>query len=205
MTSTVSSFKRQQRLDALFVNATRFFALLVLLSLGGMMVSLAIGALPAMREFGIGFLASSEWNPATGQYGALAPVFGTLITSAIALLFAVPVSFGIAVFLTEFCPAFLRRPLGIAVELLAGIPSIIYGMWGLFVFAPWFARTVQPWMVENLGDLPLLGALFSGIPMGIGLFTAGLILAVMVVPFMASVMRDVFEITPPMLKESAYG
>lgn len=202
---SVSHFKRQERLDNLFVGSTRFFALLVLLSLGGILVSLIIGAWPAMRHFGLAFLTSQEWNPAAGEYGALAPVFGTLVTSIIALLFAVPTSFGIAVFLTEFCPPLLRRPLGVAVELLAGIPSIIYGMWGLFVFAPWFAHTVQPWLVDTLSGIPILNQIFTGVPMGIGLFTAGLILAVMVVPFMASVMRDVFEITPTMLKESAYG
>lgn len=205
MSSLLTKLKNQQHLDWLFVNTTRFFALLVLCSLGGILLSLIIGALPAMRQFGFGFFTSSEWNPVTGQYGALAPIYGTLVTSAIALLIAVPTSFGIAVFLTELCPARLRRPLGTAVELLAGIPSIIYGMWGLFVFAPAFAKYVQPWIVKHIGDWPLIGGLFSGAPMGIGLFSAGLILAVMVIPFIASVMRDVFEVVPPMLKESAYG
>lgn len=158
-----------------------------------------------MREFGFGFFTSSNWDTVQGQYGALAPIYGTLVTSAIALLIAVPVSFGIAVFLTELCPAFLRRPLGIAVELLAGIPSIIYGMWGLFVFAPVFADYIQPFFIKYFGDLPLIGMLFQGAPMGIGMFAAGLILAIMIIPFIASVMRDVFEVTPPMLKESAYG
>ncbi len=197
--------KRQHLLDTLFVGTTRFFALLVLASLGGILISLVVGALPSMREFGFGFFTSSEWDAVQGRYGALAPVYGTLVTSAIALLIAVPVSFGIAVFLTELCPAWLRRPLGICVELLAGIPSIIYGMWGLFVFAPVFSEYIQPFFIETVGRLPVVGALFQGAPMGIGLFAAGLILAIMIIPFIASVMRDVFEITPTMLKESAYG
>ncbi len=197
--------KRQHLFDTLFVGTTRFFALLVLASLGGILISLVVGALPSMREFGFGFFTSSEWDAVQGRYGALAPVYGTLVTSAIALLIAVPVSFGIAVFLTELCPAWLRRPLGICVELLAGIPSIIYGMWGLFVFAPVFSEHIQPFFIETVGRLPVVGALFQGAPMGIGLFAAGLILAIMIIPFIASVMRDVFEITPTMLKESAYG
>lgn len=197
--------KQQRLLDALFVGTTRFFALLVLASLGGILVSLFIGALPSMREFGLGFLVSSEWDAVQGRYGALAPIYGTLVTSAVALLIAVPVSFGIAVFLTELCPVWLRRPLGICIELLAGIPSIIYGMWGLFVFAPVFSEYIQPFFINTFGHIPLIGLLFQGAPMGIGLFAAGLILAVMIIPFIASVMRDVFEITPVMLKESAYG
>ncbi len=191
--------------DQLFVHTTRFFAFLVLISLSGILLSLVIGALPSMQQFGFGFFTSSEWDTVQGEYGALAPIYGTVVTSVIALLIAVPVSFGIAVFLTELCPNFLRRPLSIAVELLAGIPSIIYGMWGLFVFAPIFSETVQPFMIEHFGNLPVIGVLFQGIPMGIGLFPAGLILAIMIIPFIASVMRDVFEVTPPMLKESAYG
>ncbi|QMT40486.1 phosphate ABC transporter permease subunit PstC [Neisseria shayeganii] len=197
---------RQQGLyDRLFVGTTRLFALLVLASLGGILISLVLGALPSMRTFGLGFFTSSDWDTVQGSYGALAPVYGTLATSAIALLIAVPVSFGIAVFLTELCPLWLRRPLGICVELLAGIPSIIYGMWGLFVFAPVFSEYIQPFFIQTFGRLPLVGVLFQGAPMGIGLFAAGLILAVMIIPFIASVMRDVFEITPVMLKESAYG
>ena len=197
---------KQQRLyDWLFVGTTRLFALLVLASLGGIMISLVIGAMPSIRQFGFGFFTSANWDTVAGEYGALAPIYGTLVTSAIALIIAIPVSFGIAVFLTELCPAFLRRPLGICVELLAGIPSIIYGMWGLFVFAPFFSEYVQPFFIDTFGGLPLIGALVQGAPMGIGLFAAGLILAVMIIPFIASVMRDVFEVTPTLLKESAYG
>ncbi|MBP7581053.1 phosphate ABC transporter permease subunit PstC [Vogesella sp. XCS3] len=197
--------KRQMLLDSVFRVATRFFAFLVLAMLIGILISLLIGAMPSIRHFGWGFLTSSEWDPVTEQFGAVVPIFGTLITSFIALLIGVPISFGIAIFLTELCPPMLKRPLGIAVELLAGIPSIIYGMWGLFVFAPLFGEHVQPWILENMGDLPVVGFLFQGAPMGIGIFTAGLILAIMVIPFIASVMRDVFEVVPPMLKESAYG
>ncbi|UOO81596.1 phosphate ABC transporter permease subunit PstC [Uruburuella testudinis] len=205
MSSLQQKLKQQRLLDTLFVGTTRFFAFLVLASLGGILISLIIGALPSMREFGFGFFTSSNWDTVQSQYGALAPIYGTVVTSAIALLIAVPVSFGIAVFLTELCPAVLRRPLGIAVELLAGIPSIIYGMWGLFVFAPFFSDYIQPFFIKYFGGLPIIGSLFQGAPMGIGMFAAGLILAIMIIPFIASVMRDVFEVTPPMLKESAYG
>ncbi|WP_201289313.1 phosphate ABC transporter permease subunit PstC [Pelistega ratti] len=197
--------KQQAFIDVIFVNITRFFALLVLASLSGILVSLVIGAYPAMQQFGFGFFSSSDWDTVQGQYGALAPIYGTLVTSVIALLIAIPVSFGIAVFLTELCPVILRRPLSIAIELLAGIPSIIYGMWGLFVFAPIFSDTLQPFIIEHFSHLPFIGVLFGGIPMGIGLFPAGLILAIMIIPYIASVMRDVFEVTPTMLKESAYG
>ncbi len=197
--------KRQMMLDSLFRMTTRFFAFLVLALLVGILISLVIGAMPSIRHFGWGFLTSTEWDPVSENFGAVVPIFGTLVTSFIALLIGVPVSFGIAIFLTEICPPLLKRPLGIAVELLAGIPSIIYGMWGLFVFAPLFGDHVQPWIMENLGEWPLIGFLFQGAPMGIGIFTAGLILAIMVIPFIASVMRDVFEVVPPMLKESAYG
>ena len=195
----------QRRLDWLFVGTTKLFALLVLASLAGIMISLVIGAIPSMKQFGFGFFTNANWDPVAGYYGALAPIYGTLVTSFIALMVAVPVSFGIAIFLTELSPNWLKRPLGIAVELLAGIPSIIYGMWGLFVFAPFFGEYVQPYLIEYLGPIPVIGTLFQGAPMGIGLFTASLILAIMIIPFIASVMRDVFEITPPMLKESAYG
>lgn len=191
--------------DRLFVGVTRLFAWLVLLSLSGILLSLVIGAWPAMQAFGFGFFTSANWNPVAGEYGALAPIYGTLVTSAIALIIAVPVSFGIAIFLTELCPAPLRRPLGIAVELLAGIPSIIYGMWGLFFFAPFFADHVQPLLAATLGKLPVIGTLFQGAPRGIGLLSAGIILAIMIIPFIASVMRDVFATTPAMLKESAYA
>lgn len=197
--------KRHTLLDILFRNVTRLSAFAVLVLLVAIIVSLIIGSLPSIKTFGFQFLTSAEWNPVTDEFGALVPIVGTLVTSAIALLIAIPVSFGIALFLTELSPRWLRRPLGIAIELLAGIPSIIYGMWGLFVFAPLFADHVQPWLIEKLGPLPLLGPLFQGIPMGIGVLTAGIILAIMVIPFIASVMRDVFEVVPTLLKESAYG
>jgi phosphate transport system permease protein len=197
--------KRQHLADLVFRNTTRLFAFLVFAILAGIVASLFFGSLPALKAFGAKFLVSAEWNPVTEQFGALVPIIGTLATSFIALLIGIPVSFGIALFLTELSPAWLKRPLGIAVELLAGIPSIIYGMWGLFVFAPAFADNVEPWLNDHLGNLPMIGSLFQGPPMGIGMLTAGLILAIMVIPFIASVMRDVFEIVPPMLKESAYG
>jgi phosphate transport system permease protein len=191
--------------DLIFRSVARFFAFLVLLLLAGIIVSLVYGSMPAIRKFGFGFLVSAEWNPVTEQFGALVPIVGTLATSAIALLIGVPVSFGIALFLTEMSPAWLRRPLGTAIELLAAIPSIIYGMWGLFVLAPLFADYLQPWLIKTLGNVPAIGALFKGPPQGIGVLTAGFVLAIMVIPFIASVMRDVFEVVPPVLKESAYG
>jgi phosphate transport system permease protein len=191
--------------DLLFRSVARFFASLVLVILISIIVSLVFGSLPSIRKFGLGFIFSPEWNPVTEQFGALVPIVGTLATSAIALLFGVPVSFGIAIFLTELSPGWLRRPLGTAIELLAAIPSIIYGMWGLFVLAPLFADYVQPWLIHTLGASPLIGPLFKGPPQGIGVLTAGFVLAIMVIPFIAAVMRDVFEIVPPVLKESAYG
>jgi phosphate transport system permease protein len=197
--------KRHNLLDILFRNVTRLSAFAVLLLLVAIIVSLIIGSLPSIKTFNFRFFTSAEWNPVTNEFGALVPIVGTLVTSAIALLIAIPVSFGIALFLTELSPRWLRRPLGIAIELLAGIPSIIYGMWGLFVFAPLFADYIQPWLIEKLGPLPIFGPLFQGIPMGIGVLTAGIILAIMVIPFIASVMRDVFEVVPTLLKESAYG
>ncbi|ANB91198.1 phosphate ABC transporter permease [Moraxella ovis] len=197
--------KREQLYDKVFVGTTRLFATLVLLILGGILVSLIYGAWPSIQKFGFDFLTSSNWDVVAGEYGALAPIYGTILTSIIALGIATPVSFGIAIFLTELCPKFLKKPLGICIELLAGIPSIIYGMWGLFVFAPIFADHVQPALAKTIGQIPVLDKLFSGVPMGIGILAAGLILAIMIIPFIASVMRDVFEVTPPMLKESAYG
>jgi len=207
MSRTISdaSLRKHYRLDQLFRHATRFFAFLVLALLAGILISLLFGSLSSIRTFGFGFFASAEWNPVTEQFGALVPIVGTLTTSAIALLIGIPVSFGIALFLTELSPKWLRRPLGTAVELLAAIPSIIYGMWGLFVFAPVFASHVQPIIKSTLGSVPVIGALFKGPPMGIGVLTAGIILAIMVIPFIASVMRDVFEIVPAVLKESAYA
>ncbi len=196
---------RQQKLDTAFVWATRICAFLVLMTLGGILVSLIIGALPSIKAFGLSFYTNSTWDPVAGEFGALAPIYGTLVTSLIAVVIAVPVSFGIAMFLTEMCPEFLKRPLGIAIELLAGIPSIIYGMWGLFIFAPWFGDNVQPWLIEHLAGIPVIGQMFVGAPIGIGLFTAGLVLAIMIIPFIASTMRDVFSVVPDLLKESAYG
>ena len=191
--------------DALFRRTTQLFAALVLALLLSIIVALAIAAAPALQAFGLGFFVTDAWNPVTKQFGALAPLYGTAVTSVIALLIGVPVSFGIALFLTEMCPVALKRPLGTAVELLAAIPSIIYGMWGLFVFAPFFADHVQPVLQRFLGELWLVGPLFQGAANGLGILTAGIILAVMVIPFIASVMRDVFEVVPPVLKESAYG
>jgi phosphate transport system permease protein len=205
MSSQNERMKIQRLQDALFVNSTRFFAALVLFTLTAIIASLIYGAMPSIKAFGLSFITSSDWNPVTDQFGAWPSIRGTLLSAFIALVIAVPVSFGIAIFLTELSPMWLRRPLGIAIELLAGIPSIVYGMWGLFVFAPYFADNIQPWMMEKTADIPFLGELFTGAPMGIGMFTAGLILSVMVIPYVASVMRDVFEIVPPMLKESAYG
>ena len=191
--------------DLLFHAITFGFAALVLMILVGIIASLVIGAWPALQHFGPGFISRVEWDPVNDEYGALIAIAGTLITSVIALLIAFPVSFGIALFLTEICPVWLKRPLGTAVELLAGVPSIIYGMWGLFVFAPLFADYVQPLLQAGLGELPVIGVLFQGPMMGIGLLTAGLILSVMIIPFIASVMRDVFETCPAVLKESAYA
>ena len=191
--------------DTLFALLARASALLTLALLIGIIVSLIDGAMPAIREYGLSFLWRSEWDPVQDQYGGLVMIYGTLMTSVIALLIAVPVSFGIALFLTELSPAWLKRPLGIAIELLAAIPSIVYGMWGLLVFAPILSQFVQQPMQEWFGEWPILGTLFSGPPVGIGILSAGIILAIMVIPFIASVMRDVFDVTPPMLKESAYG
>jgi len=191
--------------DWIFLNLTRFFAIFVLLMLGGTVASLIYGAWPSIQLFGWGFLWSGEWNPPMDRFGALIPIYGTLATSLVALVIAVPVSFGIAIFLTEMAPAWLKRPLGIAIELLAGIPSIVYGMWGLLIFSPVFANYVQPMLANTLGKLPVIGELFSGPPLGIGILCAGIVLAIMTIPFIASVMRDVFDVTPPMLKESAYG
>ncbi len=190
--------------DVLFHNLTRAFALIALATLAGIIVSLVWAAWPSLVRYGAAFVWTSEWNPPAERFGALIPIYGTLVTSAIALVIAVPVSFGIALFLTELSPAWLRRPLGTAIELLAAIPSIVYGMWGLLVFAPIFAQS-QPFLSATLGRIPLLGALFDGPPIGIGLLCAGIILAIMIIPFIAAVMRDVFEVTPAMLKESAYG
>ena len=191
--------------DFLFHKITLLFAALVLLVLVGIMLSLIIGAWPALQHFGPGFITRIEWDPVNNEYGALIAIAGTIITSTLALLIAFPISFGIALFLTEICPAWLKQPLGTAIELLAGVPSIIYGMWGLFIFAPLFADHVQPLLQNVLGDVPVIGQLFQGPMMGIGMLTAGLILSVMIIPFIASVMRDVFDTCPGVLKESAYA
>jgi len=191
--------------DTLFSGVTRLAALLVFSLLAAIMLSLLAGSMLSINKFGAAFLWNPEWDPVKEDFGALVPIFGTLVTAAIAMIIAVPVSFGIALFLTELSPKWLKRPLGIAIELLAAIPSIIYGMWGLFVFAPLFMEYVQPTFVKTLGAIPAIGVLFAGPPMGIGMFTAGLILSIMVIPFITAVMRDVFELVPPMLKESAYG
>ncbi len=191
--------------DARFRWLTGLAALLVVLIFAGVIASLVIGAMPSIKQFGLPFVYTEAWNPVTEKFGALASVYGTLITSFLAMLVAVPVGIGIAIFLTEICPRPLRRPIGIAIELLAGIPSIIYGIWGLFVFAPAFQQTVQPWLIDAFANIPLLKDLFEGPPYGIGMFTASLILSIMILPFISAVTRDVFETVPPMLKEAAYG
>jgi phosphate transport system permease protein len=191
--------------DRLFGLLTRGAALLTLSLLLGIMVALVIGAWPAIEHYGPGFLTRNAWDPVQEDFGGRVMIYGTLLTSAIALLIAVPISFGIALFLTELSPPWLKRPLGTAIELLAAVPSIVYGMWGLMVFGPVLARYVQQPLQATLGDVPGLGALFSGPPVGIGILAAGIILSIMIIPFIASVMRDVFAVTPPLLKESAYG
>jgi phosphate transport system permease protein len=191
--------------DLAFRHLTRAAAVGVLLLLTGVIISLVAGSLPAFRTFGFEFLTTERWNPVTEKFGALAPIYGTLITSFIAMAIAVPVGLMIAFFLTELCPAWLRRPIGIAIELLAGIPSIIYGIWGLFVFAPFLQETLQPFLINTLGNVPVIAPLFSGPPYGIGMLTAGLILTIMVLPFVTSISRDVFDAVPAVLKEAAYG
>jgi phosphate transport system permease protein len=197
--------ERQRIADKAFRGLTAVMAIAVLALLGGVIISIIGGALPTFRHFGVGFLFTEVWNPVTEKFGALAPIFGTLVTSAIAMLVGVPLSFGIAIFLTEKCPMALRRPVSTAIELLAGIPSIIYGIWGLFVLAPFLQQHVQPLLINTLGKLPGIGFLFAGPPFGIGVLTAGIILGIMVLPFITAITRDVFETVPPMLRESAYG
>jgi phosphate transport system permease protein len=196
---------RQHMLDVVFRGATWFFAVFVLLILTGVIVSLVAGALPALQHYGWGFIVSSRWNPVTEDFGALPAIYGTLVTSAVAMLIGIPVAFGIAIFITELSPPWLKRPIGTLIELLAAVPSIIYGIWGLFVFAPVLQSTLQPLLISTLGNVPWIGAIFGGPPLGIGVLTAGLILGIMVLPFITSVMRDVFETVPTVLKESAYG
>ena len=209
MSSAVLPYKLQLRREARTEHVFRFMTLaaafLVLALLGGVLVALIYGSWPALRQFKFGFLSSSVWNPVTEQFGALAPLYGTVITSLVAMLLAVPLAFGIAVFLTETCPTWLRGPISTCIELLAAVPSIVFGIWGLFVLAPILQHTVQPWLIDTLGDMAVIGRLFRGPPFGIGLLTAGFVLAVMVLPFITSVTREVFLSTPRSLKEAAYG
>ena len=197
--------RTQRWQDVVFEKITLIFATTTLLALLGIIVSLIISAMPALQAFGIPFFYTVEWDIIDSNFGGMIAIFGTVVTAFIAIVIAVPLSFGIAVFLTEICPKQLRRPLGTAVELLAAVPSIIYGMFGLFIFAPLFAEYIQPFLAHTLGQIPVIGILFTGAFNGIGILAAGLILAMMILPFIASVMRDVFEIVPPILKESAYG
>ncbi|MFY9138129.1 phosphate ABC transporter permease subunit PstC [Zwartia sp.] len=197
--------KKQRIQDFLFHKVTMLFAVLVLVALAAILVSLMISAWPAFQKFGISFIWTEEWDIINEDFGAAIAIYGTLVSSVIALVIAVPLAFGIALFLTEMCPTWLRRPLGTAIELLAAVPSIIYGMFGLFIFAPLFAEYGQPALQSTLGQMPLIGPLFGGAMNGIGLLAAGIILAFMVLPFIAAVMRDVFAIVPPILRESAYG
>jgi phosphate transport system permease protein len=196
---------RQRWQDFLFHKVTMLFSLLVLAALMGIIVSLFINAWPAFQKFGLNFVWRVEWDIVNEEFGAAIAIVGTLLSASIALLLAVPLAFGIALFLTETCPVWLRRPLGTAIELLAAVPSIIYGMFGLFIFAPLFAEYGQPALQSTLGQMPLIAPLFGGAMNGIGILAAGIVLAFMVLPFIAAVMRDVFEIVPPILRESAYG
>ena len=191
--------------DIIFGNLVRLAAIVTLLVLGGIIVSLIVASMPTIEKFGFSFLWTADWDPPSQQFGALVPIYGTIATSVIALIIAVPVSFGIALFLTELSPSWLKRPLGTAIELLAAVPSIVYGMWGLLVFGPILSAWVQQPLQKLLDGVPYLGALVAGPPVGIGILSAGIILAIMIIPFIASVMRDVFEVTPALLKESAYG
>ena len=197
--------RREAHAERIFRRLTRSCAWLVLALLLGVTIALIEGSLPALKVYGFSFLTTEAWNPVTEKFGAMAPLYGTVVTSFIAMLLAVPVSFGVAIFLTETCPAWLRRPVGTAIELLAAIPSIVFGIWGLFVLAPLLQRHLQPWLIDHLGPLPFIGVLFQGPPYGIGLLTAGLVLAIMVLPFVSSVMREVFSLTPMSLREAAYG
>jgi phosphate transport system permease protein len=199
------SSRRGRIADMVFRGTTRCFAVGVLVLLGAVMVSLLIGGAPAFKAFGFGFLFSSTWNPVRQIFGGAPAIYGTLLTSLIAMVIGVPLALGVAMFLTELCPPLLRRPIGILIELLAAIPSIIYGIWGLFVLAPFLQMTIQPFLKATLGNIPIIDILFSGPPLGLGVLTAGFILAVMVLPFIAAVTRDVFLTVPSILRESAYG
>jgi phosphate transport system permease protein len=207
--SSAEAFARHlagQRLrERIFRASTLAAAILLLLLLGGVVVSLLHGAWPAFDRFRLAFITQDVWNPVTNRYGALSATYGTVVTSVLAMILALPVSFGIAVFLTELAPPWLKRPVGVAIELLAAIPSIIFGIWGLFVLAPVLQESVEPWIDGHLGKLPLVGALFQGAPYGIGFLTAGIVLAIMIIPFISAVIRDVFDTVPDVLKESGYG
>ncbi len=204
-TSRAAVLQRLRLTDDIFLGLTRGAALLVLAILSGVILALLIGSMPAIRAFGFSFIYTEVWNPVTEQFGALAPIYGTIVTSIIAMIIAVPVGVMVAFFLTELCPKWLRRPIAIAIELLAGIPSIIYGIWGLFVFAPFLQKYVQPFLIDTFENVPGLSSIFEGPPYGIGILTAGLILAIMVLPFITAISRDVFDAVPPVLKEAAYG
>jgi phosphate transport system permease protein len=197
--------RRLGRANRIFHGWTFVAAISVIGMFLGMFVALLIGASPALRKFGFNFLISDAWNPVRENFGIFPLIVGTLVTSALAMLIAVPIGLGIAIFLTEICPRFLRTSVGIAIELLAGIPSIIYGIWGLFVFAPWFQHTLEPAIIAAFAPVPILRDLFAGPPFGIGVFAASVILAIMILPFIAAITRDVFAIVPPVLKEAAYG
>ena len=205
LTARAQTTRRAGRGDARFHFLTWAAAAFQLIIFAGVIFSLVMGSLPAIRAFGFSFLTSKAWNPAIEHFGALPSIYGTVVTSVLAMLVAVPVGIGVAIFLTELCPRMLRRPIGIAIELLAGIPSIIYGIWGLFVFAPWFQTHVQEPVIDALANVPGLNTVFGGAPYGIGIFTAGLILSIMILPFISAVTRDVLETVPGVLKEASYG
>jgi len=202
LASALAGFKLR---DTAFHLLTLAAAWTVLILLGGVIASLILGSMPAIKAFGLNFLSTEAWNPVTEKFGAMAPVYGTVVTSLIAMAIAVPSALGIAIFLTELCPFRLRKPVGIAIELLAGIPSIIYGIWGLFVFAPFLQEHIQPVLISAFSGVPILSTLFAGPPYGIGVLTAGIILAIMVLPIVTSISRDVFETVPAVLKEAAYA
>ncbi len=204
-TPTLRRARRRGDGDRIFQLLVASAAGFVLVGLGAAALSMLYGGLPAFAKFGVSFLYRSAWDPVRQDFGAFVPIYGTLVTALLAMLVAVPMSFGIAIFLTEVAPAWLRGPVAAAVELLAGIPSIIYGMWGLFVFVPFMSDWIEPWVSDHLGQLPLIGALFYGPPLGIGMLTAGIILGVMVIPFISSVMRDVFLLVPSSLREAAFA
>jgi len=199
------ALKRFAFTDAFFRSLTRICAISVLVILGAIMFSLVEGSWLALSTFKLDFVTTEAWNPVTVKFGAISPIYGTVVTSFLAMLIAVPLGLGIAIFLTELCPPLLRRPLGIAIELLAGIPSIIYGIWGLFIFAPFLQSHVQPFLIESFANVPVLNSVFAGPPYGIGILTASLILVIMILPFIVAITRDVFETVPTVLRESAYG